>query len=139
MAQTMELAIQNAGIPKETIGYVNAHGTSTPHNDRAETKASKMVFGSRAYDIPMSSQKSMIGHSIGAAGAIEFGVTALSLYHQVLTPTINYEVRDPECDLDYVPNKARKVEALDGAITNSFGFGGHNSCIVLEREIGQNG
>ena len=132
MARTMELAMGNAGISREKIGYINAHGTSTPHNDRAETKAIKTVFGDRAKEIPVSSQKSMIGHSIGAAGAIEFGVTALSLHHQVLTPTINYETPDPECDLDYVPNEARKVERLDAAITNSFGFGGHNCCIVLE-------
>lgn len=135
MAETMELAIRHAGIPKEKVGYISAHGTSTPHNDRAETKAIKKVFGPRAYEIPVSSQKSMVGHSIGATGAIEFGVTALSLYYQELTPTINYEVPDPECDLDYVPNKARKMEGLHAAITNSFGFGGHNCCLVLEREI----
>jgi len=128
----MELAIDHSGISKEKIGYINAHGTSTPHNDRAETNAIKTVFGDRAMEIPVSSQKSMIGHSIGAAGAIEFGVTALSLHHGILTPTINYEVPDPECDLDYVPNEARKVEHLVAAITNSFGFGGHNCCIVLE-------
>jgi len=133
MARTMELAIQNAGIPKSKIGYVNAHGTSTYHNDLAETKAIKRVFGKNAYNIPVSSQKSMTGHSIGAAGAIEFGVTALSLYNQIITPTINYEVPDPECDLDYVPNKARKVDSLEAAISNSFGFGGHNFTIVMER------
>jgi 3-oxoacyl-[acyl-carrier-protein] synthase II len=133
MAKTMESALKNSGIPKEKIGYISAHGTSTPHNDLAETKAIKEVFGPRAYQIPVSSQKSMIGHTIGAAGAIEFGVTALTLYHQVLTPTINYEEPDPDCDLDYVPNKARKVTSLEAAMTNSFGFGGHNCTIVLER------
>ncbi len=133
MARGMELAIENAGIQKEKIGYVNAHGTSTPHNDPAETKAIKSVFGRDAYKIPVSSQKSMIGHTIGAAGAIEFGVTALSLYHQALTPTINYEEPDPVCDLDYVPNTARRNYSFEAAITNSFGFGGHNSTIVLER------
>jgi len=133
MAETMEKAIVNAGIQKDLIGYINAHGTSTVHNDRAETSAIKAVFGGRAWQIPVSSQKSMIGHTIGAAGAIEFAVTALSLRHQVLTPTINYEEPDPECDLDYVPNQARRVLRLDAAISNSFGFGGHNSCIVLER------
>jgi 3-oxoacyl-[acyl-carrier-protein] synthase II len=133
MAECMKLAIQRANIPKEKIGYINAHGTSTPHNDLAETKAIKLVFGQDAYNIPVSSQKSMIGHSIGAAGAIEFAVTAMSLYHQVLTPTINYEEPDPECDLDYVPNQARMAQGLEAAITNSFGFGGHNSSIVLER------
>lgn len=133
MAKTMELAIQNAGIPKEKIGYISAHGTSTTHNDLAETKAIKKVFGPEAYHIPVSSQKSMVGHTIGAAGAIEFGVTALTLYHQVITPTINYEEPDPDCDLDYVPNKARKVQSLEAAMTNSFGFGGHNCTIVLEK------
>ncbi|WP_028322007.1 beta-ketoacyl-[acyl-carrier-protein] synthase family protein [Desulfatiglans anilini] len=133
MAETMEKAIVNAGIQKDRIGYINAHGTSTVHNDRAETSAIKAVFGKRAWQIPVSSQKSMIGHTIGAAGAIEVAVTALSLRHQVLTPTINYEEPDPECDLDYVPNQARSVLGLEAAISNSFGFGGHNSCIVLER------
>ncbi|NIN01547.1 MAG: beta-ketoacyl-ACP synthase II [candidate division Zixibacteria bacterium] len=133
MARTMEMAIQRAGIPKKEIGYVNAHGTSTPHNDLAETRAIKMVFGSNAYGIPVSSQKSMIGHTIGAAGAIEFAVSALTLYHQVITPTINYEEPDPGCDLDYVPNEARRVQSLKAAVSNSFGFGGHNSTLVLER------
>jgi 3-oxoacyl-[acyl-carrier-protein] synthase II len=133
MAKAMHLAIKNAGIAREKIGYVNAHGTSTPHNDLAETKAIKMVFGKNAYRLPVSSQKSMIGHSIGASGAIEFAVTALSLYHQILVPTINYEEPDPECDLDYVPNHSREVQSLEASITNSFGFGGHNSTIVLEQ------
>lgn len=137
MAKTMGLAIHNAGIPKEKIGYISAHGTSTTHNDLAETKAIKEVFGLEAYHIPVSSQKSMVGHSIGAAGAIEFGVTALTLYHQVITPTINYEEPDPDCDLDYVPNKARKVQSLEAAMTNSFGFGGHNCTLVLERHNSQ--
>jgi 3-oxoacyl-[acyl-carrier-protein] synthase II len=132
MAKTMDFALQRAGLPKEKIGYVNAHGTSTPHNDLAETRAIKLVFGENAYKIAVSSQKSMIGHSIGGSGGIECGVTALSLYHRRLTPTINYEEPDPECDLDYVPNKAREANGLEAAITNSFGFGGHNSTIVLE-------
>ena len=133
MARTMELALQNAGIPKEKVGYINAHGTSTPHNDLIETRAIKRLFANDAYKIPVSSQKSMIGHPIGAAGAIEFAVTALTLQHQVITPTINYEKPDPHCDLDYVPNKARNVHSLEAAITNSFGFGGQNATIVLER------
>jgi 3-oxoacyl-[acyl-carrier-protein] synthase II len=128
----MNLAIERSGVSKESIGYVNAHGTSTPHNDLAETKAIKTVFGDRAYDIAVSSQKSMIGHTIGAAGAIECAVTALSLHHKIITPTINYEEPDPNCDLDYVPNQARNCHTLDAAITNSFGFGGHNATIVLE-------
>jgi 3-oxoacyl-[acyl-carrier-protein] synthase II len=133
IARTMEWAIRNAGLPKEKVGYVNAHGTSTLPNDRIETKAIKWVFGPHAHNIAISSQKSMIGHSIGAAGAIEFGVTALTLHHQTITPTINYEVPDPDCDLDYVPNHARKVPTLEAAISNSFGFGGHNATLVLER------
>lgn len=133
MARTMELALRHAEIPKKKIGYINAHGTSTLHNDRAETKAIKRLFGNNAYKIPVSSQKSMIGHSIGAAGAIEFAVTALTLHHQEITPTINYEEPDPQCDLDFVPNKARKVCSLEAAITNSFGFGGQNATIVLEK------
>lgn len=133
IAVTMETAIRNAGIAKDKIGYISAHGTSTIHNDLAETKAIKRVFGDDAYRIPVSSQKSMLGHSIGASGAIECGVTALSLYHRILTPTINQEVPDPECDLDYVPNQSRVVQGLTAAMTNSFGFGGHNASIVLER------
>jgi 3-oxoacyl-[acyl-carrier-protein] synthase II len=133
IARTMEWAIRNARLPKERVGYVNAHGTSTLPNDRIETKAIKWVFGSHAYNIAISSQKSMIGHSIGAAGAIEFGVTALTLHHQTITPTINQEIPDPDCDLDYVPNQARKVPTLEAAISNSFGFGGHNATLVLER------
>lgn len=133
MAKTMELAIQRAGIPKEDIGYVNAHGTATLHNDLCETTAIKHVFGEHAYTLAVSSQKSMIGHTIGGAGALECAVTALSLYHQILTPTINHETPDPQCDLDYVPNRSRAVSSLKAAISNSFGFGGHNSSIVLER------
>lgn len=133
MAKTMELAIRDAGISKEKIGYINAHGTSTPYNDLAETKAIKKVFGPDAYEIPVSSIKSMLGHTIGAAGVIEVAATALTLHHQILLPTINYEEPDPQCDLDYVPNIARKVDSVLAAITNSFGFGGHNSSIVLER------
>jgi len=133
MAQTMELSIKEANISKEEIGYINAHGTSTYHNDLCETKAIKKVFGKHAYKLAVSSQKSMIGHTIGAAGAIEFAITALSLKNQQLTPTINYEYPDPECDLDYVPNFSRQAKDLKAAITNSFGFGGHNCSIVLER------
>ena len=133
IARTMELAIQNAGLDKENIGYISAHGTSTIHNDRSETKAIKRVFGSNAYSIAVSSQKSMIGHSIGSSGTIEIAVTALSLCNQLITPTINYQVPDPECDLDYVPNEARKVKSLEAAMSNSFGFGGHNASLILEK------
>lgn len=133
MAEAMERALACAGIPKERVGYISAHGTSTYHNDVAETRAIKKVFGDLAPRIAVSSQKSMIGHSIGAAGAIEVAVCALTLKHQILTPTINYEVPDPDCDLDYVPNTARRVSGLEAAMSNSFGFGGHNCSIVLER------
>lgn len=133
IARTMQAAIQNAGLDRARIGYISAHGTSTIHNDRSETKAIKRVFGSAAYSIAVSSQKSMLGHSIGSSGAIEAAITALSLHHQLITPTINYEVPDPECDLDYVPNEARKVQSLEAAISNSFGFGGHNVSLVLQR------
>ncbi|WP_448382547.1 beta-ketoacyl-[acyl-carrier-protein] synthase family protein [Desulfosoma sp.] len=133
IALTMTLALARAGISKDAIGYISAHGTSTYHNDVAETAAIKKVFGNRAYEIPVSSQKSMIGHTIGAAGAIEVAVTALSLKHQILLPTINYEVPDPLCDLDYVPNTARPCRDVQAALSNSFGFGGHNCTIVLER------
>lgn len=133
IATTIENAIHYSGLEKSQIGYISAHGTSTYHNDLAETRAVKLAFGDTVHDIPISSQKSMIGHSIGAAGAIEVAVCALSLKNQILTPTINYEVPDPECDLDYVPNSARNVNNLTAAISNSFGFGGHNCVIVLER------
>lgn len=138
MARAMELALACAGLPKERIGYISAHGTSTYHNDVAETRAIKKVFGEWASRIAVSSQKSMIGHSIGAAGAIEVAVCALTLKHQILTPTINYEVPDPECDLDYVPNTARRVSGLEAVLSNSFGFGGHNCSIVLERCLEEN-
>ena len=133
MAETMSTALENSKTSIDKIGYINAHGTSTVHNDIAETKAIKRVFGEKADIIPISSQKSMMGHTIGAAGAIETAVTALSLYHSLITPTINLEEPDSVCDLDYVPNHSRKVESLEAAITNSFGFGGHNCCIVLEK------
>ena len=134
MARTMELALERSGLPKDRVGYISAHGTSTIHNDRAETLAIKKVFGQQAYNIPVSSQKSMIGHTIGAAGAIECAVTALSLYHGIITPTINYKTFDPECDLDHVPNNSRKVAGMGAAITKSFAFGGHNVTLVLESE-----
>lgn len=133
MARVMEAALARSGVPKEKIGYISAHGTSTYHNDLAETRAIKKVFGKQAWRLAVSSQKSMIGHSIGAAGAIEAGVCAMTLHRQILTPTINHEVPDPECDLDYVPNEARKVSGLEAALSNSFGFGGHNCALVFER------
>jgi len=134
MAQTMELAIKNAGIQKEEVGYINAHGTATELNDRYETMAIKKVFGDFAGQVPISSSKSMLGHTIGAAGAIEAIITSLSLHHGILTPTINYHEPDPDLDLDYVPNVARPKD-IRVALSNSFGFGGHNATLVLKKYI----
>lgn len=131
-AAVMRRALQDAQLRPEEIQYINAHGTSTPLNDRIETQAIKRVFGEHAYRLAVSSTKSMTGHLLGAAGALEAGFTALSLYHQILPPTINYEFPDPECDLDYVPNQARRAE-INYAMTNSFGFGGTNGCLILKR------
>ncbi|MCZ6625977.1 MAG: beta-ketoacyl-[acyl-carrier-protein] synthase family protein [Deltaproteobacteria bacterium] len=128
----MRRALEDASIFPEQIDYVNAHGTSTLMNDRVETQAIKTVFDKRAYKIPVSSTKSMIGHTISAAGAIELITCILSLRGQTLPPTINYEFPDPECDLDYVPNQARPAQ-VETALSNSFGFGGHNDCLVVRR------
>ncbi len=128
----MERALKDAQLGPEEIQYINAHGTSTPHNDRIETQAIKRTFGDYAYKLAISSTKSMTGHLLGAAGALEAGVTALTLYHQIISPTINYEFPDPDCDLDYVPNVARPAEVIY-AMTNSFGFGGTNGCLILKR------
>jgi 3-oxoacyl-[acyl-carrier-protein] synthase II len=133
IAKTMELALADAGLPPHKIGYVNAHGTSTLLNDLSETMAIKQVFGSHALQLAVSSQKSMIGHTIGGAGAIECAVTALTLSRGMIPPTINYSEPDPECDLDYVPNTARPAGNLEAAISNSFGFGGHNCSLILEK------
>jgi len=133
IAQCMAMALADGRVPPERIGYISAHGTSTQQNDAEETAGIKRLFGERARSIPVSSQKSMIGHTIGGAGAIECAVTALSLYHRKITPTINYAVPDPACDLDYVPNQCRDAPGLEAAISNSFGFGGHNCALVLER------
>jgi 3-oxoacyl-[acyl-carrier-protein] synthase II len=132
MAQTIELAVKNAGVRKEDIGYINAHGTSTELNDRYETMAIKKVFGDLAYLIPVSSSKSMLGHTIGAAGAIEAVITALSLKNGILPPTINYLQPDPDLDLDYVPNTYRNAD-IRFALSNSFGFGGHNATLVFKK------
>jgi 3-oxoacyl-[acyl-carrier-protein] synthase II len=132
MAYTMEKAIRHAGIYKEEVDYINAHGTSTELNDRYETMAIKKVFGEHAYHIPVSSSKSMIGHTIGAAGAIEGIITIMSIRNSILTPTINLDLPDPDLDLDYVPNHARKQE-VNVALSNSFGFGGHNATLVFRK------
>ncbi len=137
MARTMALALADAGIAADAVDYVDAHGTSTQQNDLDETLAIKTVFGAHARRLAVSSQKSMVGHCVSGAGAIECAVTALSLHHGVIAPTINYTTPDPECDLDYVPNAAREVPGCSVAISNSFGFGGHNVTLVLQKAAGQ--
>lgn len=128
--RSMATALSDAGIAPEEIDYINAHGTSTPYNDRLETLAIKRLFGAHARRLAVSSTKSMIGHLMGAAGGVEFIACALALRHQLMPPTINYEVPDPQCDLDYVPNVARPGR-LRTVISNAFGFGGHNATLVL--------
>jgi beta-ketoacyl-acyl-carrier-protein synthase II len=128
--RSMEMAVYRAGLRPDQIGYINAHGTSTPYNDKFETMAIKRAFGESAYKIPVSSTKSMIGHLLGAAGAVESLICLLALRDGKLPPTINYDNPDPECDLDYVPNVARDVN-IDYALSNSFGFGGHNVSLVF--------
>jgi 3-oxoacyl-[acyl-carrier-protein] synthase II len=130
--RVMRRAIEDAGVPPDDVQYINAHGTSTELNDKTETMAIKAVFGGQARRLAVNSTKSMTGHLLGAAGGIEAGFTALALLHQIMPPTINYEFPDPECDLDYVPNAARKAEIVH-ALSNSFGFGGTNACLVLKR------
>jgi 3-oxoacyl-[acyl-carrier-protein] synthase II len=131
MAHTMELALRNSNLKPADVQYINAHGTSTILNDRYETLAIKKVFQEQAFLIPVSSLKSMIGHTIGAAGAIEAAITIMSIMKETVTPTINYE-KDPELDLDFVPDQARK-HSIVHAISNSFAFGGHNASIVLKK------
>jgi 3-oxoacyl-[acyl-carrier-protein] synthase II len=131
-AACMKMAIEDAGISPEEIDYINAHGTSTPLNDKTETKAIKKVFGEHAYRLKISSNKSMIGHLLGAAGGVEAVATVLTLKEGVIPPTINYEYPDPDCDLDYTPNKAVKKD-VKYALKNSFGFGGTNASLVFKR------
>lgn len=130
--RVMELAMRKAGVAPDEVDYINAHGTSTPANDRLETLAIKRAFGKHAYRLAISSTKSMTGHLLGAAGAVEAIATVLAIQHQTAPPTINYQVPDPECDLDYVPNTARPMK-IDIALSNSFGFGGHNATLVFKR------
>jgi 3-oxoacyl-[acyl-carrier-protein] synthase II len=129
------VALEDAGLPPSAIGYINAHGTSTELNDKNETIATKIVFGDHAKKLAMSSTKSMTGHTLGAAGGIEAGITALALARNVLPPTTNYETPDPDCDLDYVPNQPRE-QRVDHAMTNSFGFGGTNAVLIMSRYKG---
>jgi 3-oxoacyl-[acyl-carrier-protein] synthase II len=131
-ARCMALALDDAGIEPGAVSYINAHGTSTEYNDMNETQAIKKIFGAHAYKIPISSTKSMTGHMLGAAGAVEGVFSALALYHGLIPPTINYENPDPVCDLDYVPNQARQA-AIDIVLSNSFGFGGTNACVIFRR------
>ena len=131
-ARAMKMAIADGGLQPEDIDYINAHGTSTDYNDKYETMAIKEVFGEHAYELAVSSTKSMTGHPLGAAGGIEAIFTVLALKDGILPPTINYETEDPECDLDYVPNEARKKN-IHVAISNSLGFGGHNATIMFKK------
>jgi len=130
--RAMQAALEDAEISPVEVQYINAHGTSTPHNDRIETRAIKQVFGAHAHQLGVSSTKSMTGHALGAAGGIEAAITALSLKNQIMTPTANYEFPDPDCDLDYIPNKARAAEIVY-ALSNSFGFGGTNASLLFRR------
>ncbi|MCM8761785.1 MAG: beta-ketoacyl-ACP synthase II [Candidatus Omnitrophica bacterium] len=132
---SMKYAMEYASLKPEEIDYINAHGTSTPLNDKSETSAIKTLLGERAYEIPVSSIKSMIGHLLGASGAVEFISTVLTIKEGIIPPTINYESPDPECDLNYVPNKAVEKN-VNVAISNSFGFGGHNITLVLKKFTG---
>lgn len=135
-ALAMEMALRDAGLHPQDIGYINAHGTSTQLNDKVETDAIKRVFGDYAYRIPISSTKSMTGHMLGAAGGVELVASALTIERGKIHPTINYERPDPQCDLDYVPNEAREAE-VDVALSNSFGFGGHNAVLIIRRFNGE--
>ncbi|TML20282.1 MAG: beta-ketoacyl-ACP synthase II [Actinobacteria bacterium] len=132
VAEMMRAALRAAKVEPERVGYVNAHGTSTPLGDLAETKAIKDVFGGHAYELAVSSTKSMMGHTFGAAGAIEAMMCVLAIHEGVIPPTINYEHPDPDCDLDYVPNEAREAR-IDVALSNAMGLGGHNACVLLGR------
>jgi 3-oxoacyl-[acyl-carrier-protein] synthase II len=130
--RVMEMAIRRAGITPAQVDYINAHGTSTPYNDKLETLAIKRLFGDHAYKVAISSTKSMTGHLLGAAGGVEAAISALAIRHQLIPPTINYETSDPECDLDYVPNHKREAK-IEYALSNSFGFGGTNGALLFKR------
>lgn len=128
----MRIALDHAGLDLTSIDYINAHGTSTLLNDKSETAAIKTVFGERAYHVPISSTKSMTGHLLGAAGALEAVIAVKTIQDSILPPTINYETPDPDCDLDYIPNSSRSANVRH-VMSNSFGFGGHNATIILSR------
>ena len=131
-AISMSIALKDAGLKNTDISYINAHGTSTQLNDKSETAAIKTAFGEQAYKLAVSSTKSMTGHLLGASGALEAAISTLAILDQTLPPTINYETPDPNCDLDYVPNKARQTQ-VEHVMSNSFGFGGHNATLILSR------
>jgi 3-oxoacyl-[acyl-carrier-protein] synthase II len=133
-ARAMNMALNRAAIAPEDVDYINAHGTSTHYNDKLETAAIKSTFGEAAYQIPISSTKSMTGHLLGAAGAIEAVVSVLAIQNQMIPPTINYETPDPECDLDYTPNQARSA-TVEVSMSNSFGFGGHNATVIFRKLV----
>ncbi len=130
--RAMRWALEDAGLGPQDVDYINAHGSSTPINDTIETRAIKMLFGDHAYKLAVSSTKSMIGHPMGAAGALEALACILALHRGWIAPTINYEFPDPECDLDYVPNRARQAQ-VNVTLSNSFGLGGQNACLVLKK------
>ena len=134
-AEAMKRALKDAGLTAENLGYINAHGTSTQLNDKSETTAIKLALGEQAYKIPISSTKSMTGHMLGAAGAIEALFSILAICDNMVPPTINLDTPDPDCDLDYIPNVARS-QKVDHAMSNSFGFGGHNTVLVVSRYDG---
>jgi 3-oxoacyl-[acyl-carrier-protein] synthase II len=134
-ARCMKMALRNASLNPEDISYINAHGTSTPQGDIAETRAVKTVFGEHAYKLAVSSTKGATGHMLGAAGAVEMVVCAKAIETGIVPPTINYQVPDPECDLDYVPNTARQM-TVNAILNNSFGFGGHNASILAKKFLG---
>jgi 3-oxoacyl-[acyl-carrier-protein] synthase II len=130
--RVMNMALKHAGVAPSDVQYINAHGTSTPHNDRLETLAIKRCFGDHAHRVAISSTKSMTGHLLGAAGGLEAGITVLAIERGVIPPTINLEHPDPDCDLDYVPGKSRQAD-ITYALSNSFGFGGTNAALLFKR------
>jgi len=134
-AEAMRLALADARVSLEQVDYINAHGTSTPLNDAVETLAIKRLFGDRAYQIPISSTKSMIGHSLGASGSLEAAACVKTITEGVVHPTVNQQVPDPECDLDYVPNQSRRRD-VSVVLSNAFGFGGQNACLVFKKYEG---